>query len=808
MFRFFLPTAMLLSILSFAPSLKAQYTQNIHLLGQANDFPSVGYNDVWGFTDSTGLEYAIIGTRTSTLIYSLEDPSNPVLRANIPGATSTWRDMKSWKNYVYVIADRGADGILKIDMKEAPETITHTFTNPETLINGTPGSLSRGHNIFIDEKGYLYASGTNLHNGGVIIFDLAEENGDLIYAGAGAPRYSHDNYVHNDILWSADIYEGIFSAQDVADKNNITTLGFHPTSSNFTHNLWLSDDGKYLFTTDEVYGAYIDAYDVSDLEDIKRLSSFRPAASLDLPVVPHNTHYANGYLVISWYSEGLVVVDAHRPENLIQVGQYDTFEPDLHGFYGCWGAFPFLPSGNILASDIQSGLFILEPAWQRACYLEGEIRDQQNSELLNEVNIHIESDEANNANSNPFGLYKTGLATPGTYTVTFSKAGYHPQSVEVNLASGAIVNLDIALEPLVKVNTSGLLQDKQSGMPIAKGEVLLENDQLEYTSTSDESGQFSFTDIFENQYNLYAGAWGYFNVALEEIFISGEEKTLIQMEPGYADDFLFDLGWETSADASVTGGRWERAVPAATYYLADLSNPAGDLPEDIGNWCYVTGNNAASPGADDVDGGAVTLSSPMMNLSTYASPTLEFAYWFYNGGGSSLPNDTFFVEISNGMEQVRLASYTYTSNDWIRVTIENLQDFIALSDQMQIHFIAADDPDQGHLVEAGVDGFAVYEALSTSVETLNPQTTPLWELFPNPASDYLNIRPAKNSQRLMGQVLYLEWYNFAGQRLGSKHLWDGYTAGNVYIGSLSPGLYLLKVRDENGVSDVLKFMKK
>ena len=44
-----------------------------------------------------------------------------------------------------------------------------------------------------------------------------------------------------------------------------------------------------------------------------------------------------------------------------EIAYYDT-SPDYEGgeFEGCWGAYPFLPSGLILATDQQTGLHILE----------------------------------------------------------------------------------------------------------------------------------------------------------------------------------------------------------------------------------------------------------------------------------------------------------------------------------------------------------------------------------------------------------------------------------------------------------------
>jgi len=782
--------------------LKAQFAQNIRLLGQANDFPSVGYNDIWGYVDSTGVEYAVIGTKNSTLVYSLENPAQPRLRANIPGVVSTWRDMKSWGKYIYVIADRGADGILKIDMSGAPGTITHQFLQVEVKLGDIPATLARGHNLYIDEKGYLYVSGGNLHNGGVLVFDINDTDGALVFAGAADNRYSHDNYVRNDTLWSADIFDGIFSAQDVRDKTQIQTIGFHETSSRFTHNLWLSDDGRYLFTTDEVYGANIDAYDISELDNIRRLSTFRPARSLDLPVVPHNTHYAGGYLVISWYSEGLVVVDAHRPENMVLVAQYDTYTPDLHGFYGCWGAYPFLPSGLILASDIQSGLFVLEPDWKRACYLEGSVRDASSRDLLNGVEVTIASTEANLARSDVFGQYKTGLANAGTYTVTFSKTGYASKTVEVNLDHGLVTLADIELTPLARVSVAGTLTDKSSGNPVPFGKILLEGEEANFEAVADAQGQFTVA-VFQGSYTAQAAAWGYRPTLLEVNDISGTAALLtIPMESGYADNFSFDLGWQTEAEATVSGGQWERAIPEATFYLSDISNPGADLPDDWGDWCYVTGNNPASAGADDVDGGKVRLSSPSMDLSRYSSPVLEFGYWFYNGGGSSLPNDSLFVEISNGLETVRLATYTMGANEWIRIRIENLEQYIGLSDQIKVHFITGDDTERGHLVEAAIDGFALYDGLSTS--TRDPDLNRgAWEVFPNPAGDYVTIRRPGTA----AAPVEIHLYNLQGQRLGNQTLRAGDREIRWFTGNLPSGIYPLQLLGGENQEGSLRIIK-
>jgi hypothetical protein len=66
------------------------------------------------------------------------------------------------------------------------------------------------------------------------------------------------------------------------------------------------------------------------------------------------------------YQDGLYVYDIIDPANPVQVGYFDTHPQNLPGTYpspayaGCWAAYTELPSGNILASDMQLGLFVLD----------------------------------------------------------------------------------------------------------------------------------------------------------------------------------------------------------------------------------------------------------------------------------------------------------------------------------------------------------------------------------------------------------------------------------------------------------------
>jgi uncharacterized membrane protein YuzA (DUF378 family) len=82
---------------------------NTSLVGQLNY--DLILNDIWGYTAEDSVEYALVGLTGGFSIVSLEDPSVPKEVAFIDGTSSTWRDIKTWDHYAYVVTE-ATDGIL------------------------------------------------------------------------------------------------------------------------------------------------------------------------------------------------------------------------------------------------------------------------------------------------------------------------------------------------------------------------------------------------------------------------------------------------------------------------------------------------------------------------------------------------------------------------------------------------------------------------------------------------------------------------------------------------------------------------
>lgn len=554
--------------------------------------------------DATGKEYALVGTEYGTSIVDISTPSNPVEVFFSPGDTTIWRDLKVWNDHVYITNDNGGGSLKIIDMSNLPGAITAGDVYVHT---GTTYPFTIAHDIYIDENGYAYVMGADNGVGGAIFLDLNTNPKVPIEKGRYNDYYLHDGMVRGDTLWGGAINDGFFVVVDVSDKANPVTLATKNTPSTFTHNCWISDDGQTLFTTDEKSNAFVASYDVSNLSNISELDRIQSSPG-DL-VIPHNTFVLGDYIVTSYYRDGVTIHDARDPSNLVEVGNYDTspaFTGD--GFNGCWGVYPYLPSGLIIATDIENGLFVLGPTYTPAAFLKGNVVDSVTTFALDGVQVDILSSTVS-TNTNIIGDYQTGIATTGTYSVSFSKFGYETKTIaNVPLSSGVTNLLNVELKALPTFTLQGKVVEAVSSTPIENAFVRIENASYNTTVQTDASGNFSIPNFVEGTYSTIITKWGNDQLCLtnQPILIANNPYTY-RLHNGYYDDFRFDLGWTVLSTAS--SGDWEKGLPEVTTLGPVVSNPGDDSQTDCNDEAYITGNDGGQAGNDDVDDGETVLVS-------------------------------------------------------------------------------------------------------------------------------------------------------------------------------------------------------
>ena len=400
-------------------------------------------NDIWGYTDEVGNEYALVGTYSGLSVVDVTDPANPAEVFFGAGPSSIWRDIKTWGDYAYVSNETG-QGVYIVDLSPLPNgTITNsTFFSGETY---TFGSV---HNLYIDESGKRYIFGANNGSGGAIICDLTADPMNPVELGRFNDFYLHDGMARGDTLWGGAIYQGTLAAIDVSNPAAPQLMGSVSTPGQFCHNAWVSDNGSHVFTTDEVGNGYITAYDVTDLNNMTETD--RVQSSPGMNVIPHNVHVLNDYLISSYYTDGVTVHDASHPSKLIEVGHFDTSAGySGGGYHGAWGAYPFLPSGHILVSDIEDGLYILSIDYIRASFVEGVVTDSLTGDPLFDVSVQILGSELSTQTAFD-GTFDFGALISGTFDIKFTKEGYTNKVVEnVEIISGQVVEVNVALSTLI-----------------------------------------------------------------------------------------------------------------------------------------------------------------------------------------------------------------------------------------------------------------------------------------------------------------------------------------------------------------------
>ena len=772
---------------------------NLKRLSQTDEYSQ--YNDIWGFVGKDGIEYAILGTTTGTAIYSLKDPKNPKRDTFIPGNTSIWRDMKSFKNHVYVTADQGNQGVLIINMAEAPNKITFKYSRLPAPTTVNPGNVGNCHNLWIDEKGFMYLSGCSPQSGGVLIYDLNANPDEPTFVGAADAIYSHDNYVRNDTLYSAEIYAGNFSVYHIKDKKNIVKLASQPTTTRFTHNVWLSDDHKYLFTTDEKPQGKVDAYSVGNPFDIKLLQSFRPPVLLNQNSLPHNTHFiknAKGsFIVTSWYDEGVSVADVSDPSNMIEIGIGRTTK----GGNGCWGAYPLLPSGLILASDMDNGLFIYEPNYTKAARFEGIVLDSVTKTPVNGAKVILEGLISREILSDGFGRFKTGTPETGMISLVVSKNGFETKRTSKLLSNSfSIKNDTIYLKQMATSNLVGRIISNESGLPVSNAEVgLFTEGILSTNSKTLENGSFSLTNLFPSTYQFSAGKWGFKPLIFKNITLPSNQNVNEKLFTGYFDNFNFDLGWTITNTSTV--GKWERGTPIGTKYNNLISAPFNDSPNDEGNNAFVTGNIGGDPGVGDIDNGITQLHSPAMTFAPNVQLNLSVDLWFFNSGGSSTPNDTLFIYATNGLgDSILLHKQFENTPNWKTLVINDIQKKIKTGTKNNLHFIVGDLGTSAHLVEAGIDNFSIEPSIQTSLQPIFKHKA--FRVYPNPGKLEAMIQFDEKEQNRTGT---LALYNQNGQ-LQQQIKVEGQE--NIRLGrDVVPGLYIILWQNEKGYAQIEKWIK-
>lgn len=342
---------------------------------------SASLNDIWGWTDpETGHEIAIVGRTNGTSFVDITSPSNPVYLGFLPshnGGTDTWRDIKIFMDHAFIVADGSGNrthGLQVFDLSQLRD-ISSPITLEETAHHGGFGNA---HNIAINEDtGFAYIVGSNKCSGGLYMMDISNPL-DPTYSGCfSSDGYTHDtqcvvyngpdqDYAGKEICVGYN--EDTLTIVNVENKGNpvqISRTGYD--NARYTHQGWfLNDDHSIVIMNDELdetglghkTKSYI--FDVSDLDNPVELGAFfGPTNAID-----HNLYTKDGYVYETNYRAGLRIMSTEQIQDgkMKEVAFFDTIPGSNSAqFSGTWSSYVYFDSGNVVASDIANGLFVVHP---------------------------------------------------------------------------------------------------------------------------------------------------------------------------------------------------------------------------------------------------------------------------------------------------------------------------------------------------------------------------------------------------------------------------------------------------------------
>ena len=320
-----------------------------------------------------------MGVNDGTAFIDISTPDQPIYLGKLPTASdpSSWRDIKVYQDYAYVVSEAADHGLQVFDLTRLRDITRVTRFIADASLN----SFGNAHNIAINEtSGFAYVIGSELFDGGPAFIDINDPLNPTLVGGFSDESYSHDAHIVTydgpDLEHQGkEIYFGSNSdggennqvvIVDVTDKTAPILIS-NVTYSNggYTHQGWLAEDHQYYYLGDELDETRFGnrsktlVFDLEDLDNpVLHFSYLGTTNAID-----HNGYTKGNSFFLANYTAGIREIDIQNIATGVmeEVGFFDTY-PKNNGanFNGVWSVYPYFESGVIVISDMNRGLFLVK----------------------------------------------------------------------------------------------------------------------------------------------------------------------------------------------------------------------------------------------------------------------------------------------------------------------------------------------------------------------------------------------------------------------------------------------------------------
>ncbi len=266
-----------------------------------------------------------------------------------------------------------------------------------------------------------------------------------------------------------------------------------------------------------------------------------------------------------------------------------------------------------------------------------------------------------------------------------------------------------------------LLLEWDAASPVCAGPVVYNVYRSETSGFVPSSGNLVAAAVTGTSYvdtaGLTAGIRYYYVVRATDISGPYEESNTVEVwgEPAadvftlLADDFESgNQGWvfELGTPAAIQGDFLIGDPVGTVGNYGAPSQPEDDHTAGGVNCLYTAENPDANAGVNDVDGGEVIATSPVINGEGMHRVRVSLWRWFFNEDNDDA-GDYYVLEVSNDggsswtiLEE--LPGSITNANVWTQVAF-NLEEFVELTATLQVRIRTADGTGGGDLIEVAID---------------------------------------------------------------------------------------------------------
>lgn len=350
-----------------------------------------------GWTSADGREFGAVGQAEGTAFVEIKSDGSLVYLGRLPTQTepSTWRDMKTIKNHIYIGSEAEGHGLQIFDMRKLLDIDPASpVTFPLSSLTAHFDGFGSSHNVVANEEtNMIYVVGTERSlpcRAGLWMIDVFHPERPQDMGCVSSDGYVHDAqcviytgphkaYQGKEICFNYN--EDALTIVDVTRKPTPVMLSRTTyKGATYTHQGWLANaDMTYLLLDDELdeqrqNGPAADQRTTTYVVDIKDLKNpvFKSVYKSPAKSIDHNQYVIDGVSYQSNYGSGLRIVDVRsvgRDEGassgFMEAGYFDCRpEDDAVGgeatFDGAWSVYPYFKSGYILLNSIERGVFSLK----------------------------------------------------------------------------------------------------------------------------------------------------------------------------------------------------------------------------------------------------------------------------------------------------------------------------------------------------------------------------------------------------------------------------------------------------------------